>query len=661
MIQSESLPAQQADVQVKDVSWSLAASERTRLVMVFAVALVQGLLYLFLLPPWQHYDEPTHFEYAWLYADLGYRPQESDINPAMRRELAASMIEHDFYWNLTPPDILANSGRIDIGILELPHPPTYYALVSLPLRVVNHLDLTTQLYVARTVSLLIFLGIILVAIGIMRDLAPPRHPLRWAVPLAIALFPPFVNQMTAVNNDVAAVLAYSFVLWGAVRTVCRGLSVMRLLWLVGAALLAVAIKTTAAPVILLIPLVIVMAFWRQRGWRWRWLWLGTAVMVVVPTMAVFNWEDAAYWYRDNWRGVQVSSSRLATPEAPFGSNALRLEVSETQWGQRLFNTLSAEQVEELVGKTVTVGGWIWADREAQVATPALIWSELGTTSVEVQTEMIPVTTTPTFVARSYTIPENSGKVHYAFLGEVQPRPEEPIEVFLDGAFLIEGEWDASGEPRLNEGDVIIGGRQVTNFLRNPSAEQHGPRISPWLATILNDYGRRPPDHIVTALYDVDRSGVFLLHVVIPFVLRDFPVAFAWGHVRLSPIWSTISIALLVASIMGAVKWLLGSRQSSVRRLWPALFVLAVALLITSIIVLLWPLSFRVWSKYTLPSSRYLYPAIIPIALLLVGGWWMLWPREYRRYALAALFVGLLAMNVAAVLTVHSFYEMVAGL
>jgi hypothetical protein len=27
--------------------------------------LINGLLHTFMVPPWQHYDEPGNFEYAW--------------------------------------------------------------------------------------------------------------------------------------------------------------------------------------------------------------------------------------------------------------------------------------------------------------------------------------------------------------------------------------------------------------------------------------------------------------------------------------------------------------------------------------------------------------------------------------------------------------------
>ncbi|MBA3530942.1 MAG: hypothetical protein H0T73_03320, partial [Ardenticatenales bacterium] len=177
---------------------SFTLTERGKLFLVLAIALFQGLLYMFLLPPWQHYDEPTHFEYAWLLANRSGLPERGDEEQLMRREVAASMVAHHFYWNLTNPDLLTDVGRIYIGISELPHPPVYYLLVSLPLRLARHLDFTTQLYLARSVSLLMFLLIILIGAYFARSLTGADHPLRWLLPLCMALLPPFVNQMTAV-------------------------------------------------------------------------------------------------------------------------------------------------------------------------------------------------------------------------------------------------------------------------------------------------------------------------------------------------------------------------------------------------------------------------------------------------------------------------------
>jgi hypothetical protein len=85
-----------------------------RLTLVLLIALCQALLYLLLLPPWQHYDEPTHFEYAWLIANRPGLPDVGDFDQRMRRDVAASMLEHQFFWNLPKPALLTD-GTIEIG------------------------------------------------------------------------------------------------------------------------------------------------------------------------------------------------------------------------------------------------------------------------------------------------------------------------------------------------------------------------------------------------------------------------------------------------------------------------------------------------------------------------------------------------------------------
>lgn len=164
----------------------LVANERLVGTLVLLIALAQALLYLALVPPWQHYDEPTHFEYAWLIANRDHLPTFGDSDLAMRRDVAASMLEHDFFRELQN----MNSLKVDqvpwIGFSELQHPVTYYILLSLPLRFVRHLDIASQLYVARSVSLLLFVLTIAIVAAIMRDLTPPGMcrdgPCLWLAP-----------------------------------------------------------------------------------------------------------------------------------------------------------------------------------------------------------------------------------------------------------------------------------------------------------------------------------------------------------------------------------------------------------------------------------------------------------------------------------------------
>src|SRR5512141_3141938 len=101
---------------------------------VLWVALILGLLngsiYVLLVPPWQHYDEPNHFEYVWLIAKRGVLPKPDDYDPSMRRAVAISMINHGFFKGLNfTPNLEPESGPVWIGAYsQLSNRPLYYAL-----------------------------------------------------------------------------------------------------------------------------------------------------------------------------------------------------------------------------------------------------------------------------------------------------------------------------------------------------------------------------------------------------------------------------------------------------------------------------------------------------------------------------------------------------
>src|SRR6478672_3398082 len=87
----------------------LATWDRLIVGILLAVWLAHLVAYVWLVPAWQHYDEPTHFEYAALIRELGRLPLTDEQIPTLRRAIAASMIEVGFYSNraapLTPPNL----------------------------------------------------------------------------------------------------------------------------------------------------------------------------------------------------------------------------------------------------------------------------------------------------------------------------------------------------------------------------------------------------------------------------------------------------------------------------------------------------------------------------------------------------------------------------
>ena len=146
--------------------WIIHFKPPKLLVVILILGLVHGLTYVFLVLPWQHYDEPSHFEYVWLVANRPGLPQPYDYDPEMRREVAASMLEHGFYRDLGYRPNL-NDEVIGIGYAQLGDPPLYYLLASLPVRLMDGQDVTLQLYAARLVSLCLYLVVILISWSMM--------------------------------------------------------------------------------------------------------------------------------------------------------------------------------------------------------------------------------------------------------------------------------------------------------------------------------------------------------------------------------------------------------------------------------------------------------------------------------------------------------------
>ncbi len=94
----------------------LRSTEVRLIAALLLLALVRGLVYIVIIPPWTHYDEPTHFEYAALINLLGHRPQPGDINRDLRFEIARSVAVHT-PWRI--PQVPVDTGQATLPDREL--------------------------------------------------------------------------------------------------------------------------------------------------------------------------------------------------------------------------------------------------------------------------------------------------------------------------------------------------------------------------------------------------------------------------------------------------------------------------------------------------------------------------------------------------------------
>ncbi|MCX7789280.1 MAG: hypothetical protein N2378_01445, partial [Chloroflexaceae bacterium] len=184
------------------------------------LALANGLLYLLLVPPWQHYDEPAHFEYAMQIA-LGEGAVPGSKSVQLSREIADSMYRHRFWPPGVRPDLLG-PGPVPVGENQRVHPPLYYTLIAIPVHQIRYLAVETQLYLARAVSVLLYTLTVLAAWRIAVVVAPDEPATQFAFPLVVVFAPAFADLMAAVNNDVLLNMAATSALLGAVLLIRDG-------------------------------------------------------------------------------------------------------------------------------------------------------------------------------------------------------------------------------------------------------------------------------------------------------------------------------------------------------------------------------------------------------------------------------------------------------
>lgn len=243
------------------------------------LALLHGLLYLALFPPWQHYDETAHFLYAAEIA-AGELAVPGPASALLRREIADSMYRFRFFPPDVQPDLLGPEPPV-VGIDQRVHPPLYYALVALPLRLLQSTAIEQQLFVARGVSLILYVLTVLTAWRIGVVLAPDDPPMQRLVPLLVLLAPAFADIMVAVNNDVLLNLSLTITFLGAVLLVRDGLQPLPIALVLLGIVVALLTKRTALVAFVPLTFAVVWAVLRRPLSWWVMLLIGAFAVAVL--------------------------------------------------------------------------------------------------------------------------------------------------------------------------------------------------------------------------------------------------------------------------------------------------------------------------------------------------------------------------------------------
>ena len=597
--------------------------------LILLLALIHGLLYVFIVPVWEHYDEPGNFEVAWLMAHRPGIPKWGDYDPGMRRAVLSSIINSRFFeqrgFAMERPGL--NDIPAWIGVSQIGDPPLYFWLASLPMRILPPMAINRQLYAGRLVSLAMYLATILAAWGIMEELLPPGHALCWMVPAMLALLPGFTDIMTSVNSDVGAVLFYTLWLWVTLRLLRRGLSLLRLAAFIGLFAACILTKKTVYLVLITAPIALVLILFKGRWQILVWSILGLAGAVVLAQM--LSWDDPAGWYRttDQAQPGRVTVLAPVAGGPAVGGFALQVALNPGTPGFRpaFSQTIPIETMEKLLGKTVTVAGWMWASSPVQTTTPALnVFDSWPSSQNRVITEPVTLGTTPQFFAVHYQIPDKARLIVLAAAPISDKKQKGQGSVYYSHLILVDGAYPADQIPKFTDSRSEAGawgGRPFNNLVRNASAVDIWPRWNGPLYSLINSKLGAGTNAYGLIAYSLDLpryQGYALLTAENLF--RTFWAKFSWGQVALiglKPYWLFL-LATLVCGI-GLVE-ILVRRWRQIP--WKILIFLLLVAGLSWVYDLLIGIIIRpLIEPNFITAARYAYPAIVPTALVLNAGWW----------------------------------------
>jgi len=301
-------------------------SRRIILLVILSLYVILGVLYAVRTPAWQAPDEPAHYNYVRFVATTGGFPvlQMGDYPHGYMEEIKSRKF---------PPDL-----SIDPIRYEFHQPPLYYALLA-PI----YAAVRGALLPLRLASVLLGLGVLLLAYTVVRRIYPERAALALGTAAFIAFLPQHLATVSQVGNDVLAELLFAAVLYILVSWVmetgvrsqesgARSQGTGGSLWAtVGLGLLLGLILITKTTAYIAIPLaggVLVWRWWRERASARRIvadaLLIGLpALLLALPWYArdvvVYGWPDFLGLNRHDQ--IVVGQTRTGEFLAQVGWNA----------------------------------------------------------------------------------------------------------------------------------------------------------------------------------------------------------------------------------------------------------------------------------------------------------------------------------------------------
>ncbi|MHB8113536.1 MAG: hypothetical protein ACYDHA_08785 [Bellilinea sp.] len=573
------------------------------------LAFVLGLVYVFLPPPWQKSDEPGQFEYVWLVANLDRWPQPGDVDFQMRRDVLASMIEHGFYRNATqPPDLAQLTDPVYIGVPQMDGgQPLYYFLASLPLRLFPNADIDQQLYLARSVSLLLFVAAVFFATQAATVLFG-NHLIGWMMAVFIALLPDLAYRTTAINDDAAAIAAMTFFIWMSVRGIKYGADWKTIIGIPVSIVLCALSKSTAWLAVPFGALALLLSIFRPRP---RLVWLGSLGVAILVVLFAFDWRATlpADFYQ--YYGI----TRRSQPQQVVDGKYTFITDEQHAGFYQVLDKDKLTASTRMTNRKVTLGVWVWSNQPSEALSPTLLFDWRAILSAG---EKISFSEKPVFFAVQMEIPKTYNAPLLRVFTRLIPAG---VELYWDCFVLVPGARDLQSVPQTRENCSLVewDGYSGENLIRNPSAEQGWFSLRSEVADFASQsYHLQMTDF--WSVFDPTTSKLYFKDAL-QYLFRTFWGRFNWGTLTLVGnntylLFTVLSVLALFGN--GVAVWRYRKNAD-----WNLVLFLLL-LFLASLIFTLYRFA-EGWTNYyfLLPQSRYLHPVIVSTAFLICLGWYAL--------------------------------------
>ncbi|UNX55757.1 DUF2142 domain-containing protein [Georgenia sp. TF02-10] len=325
-------------------------SPRALMILVCVAALLRGLLWSALIPPFLAMDEPAHFANAQHLAETGELPGEPDNPNAYSSEVKylQDRVGAGLDKGARPDYTESSREETDAVAAQLPaddggggpaagYPPVYYAGAALFYRLAPE-GLVDEVLWSRLFSVLLGVGAAAATMVLGRRLFPQRSWAQATFALAVVLQPMLAHQLSVTNNDAWVILCGALALLLALDLTRRARAPWRSLAagaLVGAALLG---KPFGIAVV--VPLAVGWIIGKARGrapWRW---WAADAGLVAVGVAATYGTWLATAAALD-LRPQVIPRTATGPPDLGDFADAMRGEEFEKAidvWGEQLWGS-----------------------------------------------------------------------------------------------------------------------------------------------------------------------------------------------------------------------------------------------------------------------------------------------------------------------------------